>query len=308
MAQTNLYEQRINQVFDYIREHLTDDLSLDALARVARFSPYHFHRLFKAMTDETVKQCTSRLRLERAAALLKTAPRMRVTDVALACGFQSAASFSRAFHQHFGLTARAWDRRSPLKDSRNREVRDGFPDYTLDGWQDAAETGEFVVHVRDLPARWMACISVSNAYQPHRVAAAYAQLVDWYRGRGRDPLRAQLIGMSQDDPDVTPLPLCRYDICLTMPGDWSANGEVSAREFPACRAAIIHCTGDSDRIDRAWQYLYRYWLPRSAYLPDNLPALELFRRQPAEIGWEYYDLECAVPVASLGMDWTLEEQ
>lgn len=307
MEPKNIYEQRITLVFDYIREHLVDDLPLETLAQVARFSPYHFHRIFKANTGETVNQCTNRLRLERAAALLKTSPRVSITDAALACGFPSASSFSRAFRQHFGITARAWDRQSPLHDSMDREIRDGFPGYMPDGLPDAAETSGFGVRVRDLPARWMACIRVVNSYQPHRVAAAYAQLVDWYRSRGRDPLRAQLIGVPQDDPDVTPPRQCRYDVCLTMPGDWTASDEVSAREFPACRAAIIQCAGDSDQVDRAWQYLYRDWLPGSGYAPDNLLPLDIFRRQPAEIGWEYYDLECAVPVVALGMESKFEE-
>ncbi len=290
MGLNTIYEQRINLVVDYIREHLLDDLPLDRLARVAHFSPYHFHALFKGVTGETVAECTTRLRLERAAALLQNTPRLTVTEAAAACGFPSASSFSRAFHQQYGLTARAWDRHAPLPASR--EPSDGL----------AADSGEFVARVRDLPPRWMACIHVMNAYQPHRIAAAYAQLVDWYRSRGGDPLRAQLIGLAVDDPNITPLNQCRYDVCLTMPGDWTASGEVSAREFPACRAAIVPCSGDSQRVARAWQYLYAEWLPHSAYVPDNLPALELFRRQPAEIGWEQYDLECAVPVVPAGMD------
>ena len=300
MALDNLYEQRINRVHDYIREHLLEDLPPDRLAQVAHFSPYHFHALFKAITGETVAACTTRLRLERAAALLHDTPHLTVTDAASACGFTSASSFSRAFHQQYGLTARAWDRHSPLPAAHEK------PDCQSGNRSLPAETGEFVARVRDLPPRWMACIRVMNAYQPHRIAAAYAQLVDWYRSQGGDPLRAQLIGLAVDDPGVTPLNQCRYDLCLTMPGDWTASGEVSAREFPACRAAIVPCSGDSNRTARAWQYLYGEWLPHSAYVPDNLPALELFRRQPAEIGWEQSDLECVVPVVPAGLDEAAE--
>jgi len=48
------YEKRVNTVIDYIREHLSGELSLAELARVAAFSPFHFHRVFKALTDETL--------------------------------------------------------------------------------------------------------------------------------------------------------------------------------------------------------------------------------------------------------------
>ena len=43
---------RVNRVIDYIRENLTDDLRLETLAQVANFSPYHFHRVFKAMAGD----------------------------------------------------------------------------------------------------------------------------------------------------------------------------------------------------------------------------------------------------------------
>ena len=40
------YVARINRVTDYIRAHINGNLCLDTLARVANFSPYHFHRIF----------------------------------------------------------------------------------------------------------------------------------------------------------------------------------------------------------------------------------------------------------------------
>lgn len=42
---------------DHVRRHFADDLSLTHLARVAHFSPYHFHRIFKTETGETLTAC-----------------------------------------------------------------------------------------------------------------------------------------------------------------------------------------------------------------------------------------------------------
>lgn len=299
MDQENVYIQRLNLVFNYIRDYLTDDLSLAKLADVASFSPFHFHRLFKSLTGETVNEVVMRLRLERAATLLKTAPTMPILQVALSCGFNSASSFSRAFRRQYGLTARDWDRVMPLKNSKNGQVLEGFPRYHLDELHDIAGSDEMEVRIRELPEQRMAYLRVSNSYVPERVVTAYERLKAWYAARGGKASQTKLFGMSQDDPDITPLRLCRYDWCVSIPSDWQGSGPVSTRLFPACHVAYIHCEGDIYSVDRAWQYLYRYWLPRSRFQPANLPAMEIYRREPAELGWERYDLDCAVPIAAL---------
>jgi DNA gyrase inhibitor GyrI len=74
---------------------------------------------------------------------------------------------------------------------------------------------------------------------------------------------------------------------------------VSLTTFPACRVAAVHCLGGIEQADKACHYLYRYWLPRSRYQPANLPGMEIYRRQPLELGWETYDIDCAVPVVPL---------
>jgi AraC family transcriptional regulator len=300
--QENIYLQRINLVLNHIRERIADDLSLDALAQVACFSPFHFHRIFKSIVGETVNQFVVRLRLERAVALLKTSPRMPITNAAFAVGFESASGFSRAFKKRFGISARTWDRQSPLKspkDSKIGQVFESFPYYTVDMLSDIDTSQEFTVRLRSLPPQRLAYIRVANSYQPERTVSASERLVMWYCARGGDLVQTTMIGMSQDDPEVTPLELCRYDICITVPEDWVAEGEVSIRDFPACQIAYIHCEGDIYLVDRAWQYLYRYWLPHSRFQPENLPPMEIFHRTPVEIGWEQFDMDAAIAIVEI---------
>ena len=126
-VQQNLYLQRIHAVIGHVRENLDGDLSLAALAQVAGFSPFHFHRVFKTLTGETVNEIVLRLRLERAVALLRSTPQLSITDAAYECGFQSVAVFSRAFKRQYGLPASRWDRHSALKNSKNGQFLEGFP-------------------------------------------------------------------------------------------------------------------------------------------------------------------------------------
>lgn len=299
-AQANLYLQRINAVIGYVRAHLTDPLPLGTLAQVAGFSPFHFHRLFKTLTGETVSDLVLRLRLERAVALLQADPRRTLTAAALDCGFQSAAVFSRAFKRRYGLTARQWDRRTPLPYSKNDQAPGAAAGYTLAAWDDPAGRAAFTVRLQTLPAQRLAYMRVYDAYNhPTRITDAYARLFDWFARRGGRREHTTLYGLSQDDPDVTPARLCRFDWALTVPGHWPAEGEVNVVDWPACRVAVIAGVRDLEQEDRAFHYLFRTWLPRSRYQPANLPAMEIYRRLPAELGWAAFELECAVPVVAL---------
>jgi AraC family transcriptional regulator len=67
MNDPNGYAERLQRVVDYLAEHLDATLDLDTLARVACFSPYHFHRIYRALVGETVSDTVRRLRLRRAA-------------------------------------------------------------------------------------------------------------------------------------------------------------------------------------------------------------------------------------------------
>ena len=292
----NLYTRRINAVISHVRQNLDGDLSLDTLARVGCFSKFHFHRVFKSITDETVNDMVVRMRLERAANLLRSIPKLSITAVASEAGFSSVSVFSRAFKKHFGVSAGQWDRRSALENSKNRQFRDEFPRYTLED----LERYEFKVNLRSLPEQRLAYIRVYDSYSSFsRIKDAYYRLITWYRRRGGSLENISLYGMSQDNPDVTPLPLCRFDWCVKIPADWKGDGDVDVTDFPACRVAAIRCAGDLNQENIIIQYLFRYWLPRSRYQPANLPGMEIYRRQPDEMDWKEYDIDCAVPVIPL---------
>jgi AraC family transcriptional regulator len=113
------YAARMNRVIDHIQKHLNDQLNLEHLAAIACFSPFHFHRLFRAWTGETLQAFVHRLRLERAAAELVFNRPMSITAIALDCGFSGSSAFARAFKEAFGVSATAWRNRKIRQTNRN---------------------------------------------------------------------------------------------------------------------------------------------------------------------------------------------
>src|ERR1700704_1149826 len=102
------YVARMHRVLEHIDRELDQPLELETLARVANFSPFHFHRLFTAWMGETLGDYVRRRRLELAALRLVAQPRLAVLQVALSVGFGSTEAFARAFKTRFGSTPTAW--------------------------------------------------------------------------------------------------------------------------------------------------------------------------------------------------------
>lgn len=98
---------RMAYVVRYIRDHLADKLSVEQLSRVSNMSETHFHRVFKSETGVSPIDFVNEQRLLTAAALLRD-PSRRVSEVALACGYNSPSYFHRQFKRRFGRSPKAW--------------------------------------------------------------------------------------------------------------------------------------------------------------------------------------------------------
>lgn len=102
------YEQRINKILNAVSADPARVFSLEELAGIACLSPFHLHRVFSAMTGETLAACIRRLRLETAANLLRFSSSLNITAVALACGFSSSQNFARVFREWMGMSPGAF--------------------------------------------------------------------------------------------------------------------------------------------------------------------------------------------------------
>ncbi len=289
------YRRRINRAIDLVVERLDEDLPLARLAAVAHFSPFHFHRVFSALMGETVKTFTLRVRLERALVLLKAGPRRSLKEIATACGFGSPAVFSRAFRRAHGVAPSAARQPGFLRGRKNRQAFPIASRYHLEKFP-AGET-PLPVTIEDLPARPIAYLRARDPYRTAAVARAFASVTAWAAAQGLGAQNAQLIGLAHDDPEVTPLAQCTYDVAVTLPRGVEPPGHFSRRTIPAGKFAVCRCIGDIQSVDRAWNFLYKAWLPRSRWQPAHFPALEVFATWPREAAPAAWDLWCCVPLA-----------
>jgi AraC-like DNA-binding protein len=92
------YIARLNAVFEYIDKHISEHFTLEAVARIANFSKFHFERIFKEYTNVSFYQYLKYIRIKKAETLLLN-PELAITDVASEAGFESIATFNRTFKE-----------------------------------------------------------------------------------------------------------------------------------------------------------------------------------------------------------------
>lgn len=118
-------EARVAHLVRIIEGEPAREYELDAMAREARLSPYHFLRIFRQVTGITPHQHLLRRRLQRAAIRLADEP-TKIVEIALECGFGDVSNFNRTFRAEFGVSPRAWRRslRSSGLISHARSIED----------------------------------------------------------------------------------------------------------------------------------------------------------------------------------------
>ncbi|HEX3772638.1 MAG TPA: helix-turn-helix domain-containing protein [Polyangiaceae bacterium] len=103
------YLERIQRGVDYVEARLDEDVALSAVARAGGLSQWHFQRIFKSLTGETLKSYIRARRLAKALERLLDTD-LRVLDIAVLAGFESQEAFARAFKKAFERTPQEYRR------------------------------------------------------------------------------------------------------------------------------------------------------------------------------------------------------
>lgn len=301
------YERRMHRVLAHIDSHLDQMLDLNALAAVACFSPYHFHRLFSAWMGETLGDYLRRRRLEIGAMRLAAQPRTRVLNIALSVGFCSAEAFTRAFRARFGCSPTAWRaQQTSLRqtnsnpdqaDSKQGQVGNG---HLLQHGVSRNPHQEFIMQPT-LVDRPPATIAYLRHLGPYSNVGLFWQevYVPWAVQNRLDADHARY-GIAHDDPSITSDEQCRYDACAEVAADFVCSGGAIKTTLPGGRYAVLPFRGRSDQIGAAWSALLRGWLPSSGLQLDARPCFEYYPKGAVYDGETgTFECEICIPVLPL---------
>ncbi len=279
-ATKETYLERILKVLVHIQGHLDQAMDLDALARIAHFSPYHFHRIFRGMVGESVAAHVRRLRLERAAHRLKFSDQP-VTNIAFEAGYETHESFTRAFGAMFEQSPSSFREANQAIDVPSSPSRVHFdPKGDVGEFKPHEEGGNTMeVTTKTLEPKRVAFVRHVGPYS--QVGDTWGKLMSWAGPRGMLGPAMTMIGLCHDDPDVTPPDKLRYDACLPVEPNAEAEGEIGIQTIEGGDYAVVMHEGPYENMGETYAKLCGQWLPNSGRELSSAPCFQVYKNDPS---------------------------
>lgn len=266
ISANNSYEARLLRVLAYIHDNIDGDLSLNALAEVACMSPYHWHRVFRAVTGETPAEAIRRMRLLKAANKLVN-ENVSLAEAAEQSGYPNLASFSRAFRSAHGVSPGAF--------------RDKGVQLAITLRQSSGEYSVYPVSIQNLqPARAAGVLHV-GPYQ--EVGKAFQRLGGVIVSRNLFSHVKGMIAVYRDVPGSRPDAELRAHAAAIIGDEFPDDIEgFEYFDLAGGKHAVMEHKGPYATLAAAYEWLYGKWLPQSGEEPQSEPPIELYVNDPTQ--------------------------
>ncbi len=284
------YRNRINQVIKTIIRHpeglADEDWTTSRLAGLAGISAFHFHRIFRALTGETMFAFLQRRRLLRALELMHER-RFTLTEIALDCGFDSGSSLSRAF-------------RNQLHCSPTQYLKQQTPPLLPPPRPRAIRGEKMPVTIRETIPRTALIVERKGMIDQNfnqAAGTAFRVLTSEIKHANAWPAIRECFGMCPDEAALVPDAQARYQAGFFYEGPLPAmSDEVQRVTIPGGRWAVSLHQGSYETLWQSWNRFYRDWLPTSDCVARDAAPFEIYRSDKKTTPSDALQTEIWIPI------------
>ena len=260
--------ERLNKTISYIEEHLTEDISYDALARIACCSTYHFQRMFAYMAGIPLSEYIRRRRMSLAAIDLQSG-KEKIIDIGMKYGYASPTAFNRAFQSVHGI--------APSMAKKEGTLMKSYPPISFKITVKGVDELNYRIEVKDS----FRIVGVSCPLDKEIENNFIAVPQMWQHAAMNGTFEKITPLMNQQPMGVLGISVCndneewRYFIAVSS----SLDTDNSLDEYivPACTWAIFNGSGTNISIQELEQRIITEWLPTSGFEMDNGPDIEVYQ-------------------------------
>jgi AraC family transcriptional regulator len=258
------YEQRIAAVMEYIHANLHESLSNDQLADVAHLSPYHWHRIYRAITGESAAATVKRSRLNKAAAdLIRTDK--AIEAIGKSVGYPEVHSFTRTFKAYYGVAPGQF--RQANKMATEQDIASG----------NVAQTS-YPVAVDTKPDMHLVGLWHEGDYM--EIGQTFEKVMALCQMNGILPTDPLTVGVYYCDPDITITSYLRSFAGVVVDAATAPPNGLEYIQYNGGNFACMTHQGPYALLNQSYHWLYGCWLPDSGYSVRDQPCCEVYLNTP----------------------------
>ena len=292
------------KVLHYINQNLAGDVSLETIAGIANYSPFHFQRIFSEAILESPKQYVIRLRLERAAHFIKLFPTLSISEIASGCGFSSDSIFSRAFKNYYGITAEIYRNLPSDQMHEINKRRNSLHPFDEAPWiTPITNIDESIENVQIVPSPSLstifpftiACVQTTLSHKEN-IPFAFKTLFKWANPRGLVTHNTKYFGIWLDFPFITEYAKCRFLCGLEITPEIKLSQGISSLNFNKGLYLNYSLTGNIDVTLNSLIALNHNYIDSIGYTISDMICYEQFDESPAEKSYEKTNRQLLIPL------------
>ena len=271
---------QLNKVLDYIDQNLDSDLTLNKIASVGNYSVFHFHRLFRAYTTETLNEYVTRKRIEKIASILIRNKSVKISELSYSFGFSSNSSLTKTFKKIYEISPTKFKQLSSTQYDKIIKSKNG---------QKFEKFEEYICHINNLK-NWinMKANVIAKEIEPIKMVyvnhigvqgldATFFKIIDWSSKKKLiEDENLEIVRVYNDSFKITSPDKVRMEIGIPVKEIVKTELDIQYKEIEPKLCLVGSFEINLHEFEKSWSSMF-IWMNENGYKPREMKPFEIIK-------------------------------
>jgi len=271
---------KLNKVLNYIDQNLDENLTLSKIASIGNHSAFHFHRLFRAYTTETLNEYITRKRIEKIASILIRDKSKTIAELSYSFGFSNNSALTKTFKKLYEINPNQFRKLSSSQydkiiKSKNGQKFEKFEEYichinNLKNWI-SMKANVIVKDIKPIKLAYVNHIGVQG------LENAFHKIIDWTTKKNLlNEEKIEIIRIYNDSFKITSPDKVRMEIGIPVNEVVKIEFDIQYKEFEPNNCIVGSFESNLHEFEKSWSSMF-IWMNENGYKPRELKPFEIIK-------------------------------
>jgi len=304
-TQKRYIHEKIHNAITFIENNLATKLNLEVVADETHTSPFHFHRLFKLVTQESLNEYITRRRVESAGTMIQYSPHLSMSEVAFSLGFNSLSDFSRVFQKKYGLSPTEFKSNMGdghlskicQTDSKNGKTTVSFDQYfrSIENLLIWMKEKTKTIKVETVQEEAVLCTRHQGNFG--EIGNAYEKLLNWAGPKGLLNFpKTKMISLYLTSPKITEEQKLISYAGLTLNDDVAVENPYEVKKITSGKRLVGEFEIPKEDFEKAWDSMLAYVQEKDLTVEPSSLFYEMYHNDGTQHPEKLFHVSMFIPL------------